>query len=77
MQWPAVGAGRDLLIDGEEATTEQIKEKLWELAALATRQGYAIGVGHGRENTLLALEDALPRLESRGYRFVPVSELVR
>ena len=75
LQVPA--AGRDLLIDGEEATTEQIKEKLWELAALATRQGYAIGVGHGRENTLLALEDALPRLESRGYRFVPVSELVR
>ena len=81
LQVPAVG--RDLVIDGlnaiegKAATKRQIEAKLWELAALATRQGHAIGVGHGRETTLLALEAALPRLESRGYRFVPVSKLVR
>ena len=67
-------AQRDLFIDPVD-TTEAVEKKLWELAALAVRQGQAVGIGHDREQTLLALENMLPRLEARGFSFVSISEL--
>ncbi len=66
---------RDLFID-EIADTQTIREKLWELAAIAAQSGQAIGVGHNRRETLIALLAALPQLERRGFRFVPVSRLL-
>jgi polysaccharide deacetylase 2 family uncharacterized protein YibQ len=73
MQVPA--GRRDLFIDlvDDQAAVEG---KLWELAELAAKKGQAIGIGHDRKHTLLALEAVLPRLESRGYRFVHISETV-
>ena len=66
---------RDLFIDEiDEAQT--IQGKLWELAATAAQSGQAIGVGHNRRETLIALLAALPQLEKRGFRFVPVSQLL-
>ena len=71
-------AARDVVLDGGEgATPAAVEERLWELADLATRRGYAIGVADDSEQTLRALESMLPRLESRGYRFVRVSQLAR
>jgi polysaccharide deacetylase 2 family uncharacterized protein YibQ len=64
----------DLLIDAIDHQ-QAVEGRLWELAALAARTGQAIGVGHGRETTLLALEAVLPRLEARGFRFAPLSAL--
>ena len=66
---------RDLFIDlvDEQAT---IEAKLWELAELAATKGQAIGIGHDRDQTLLALEAVLPRLESRGFHFVHISAIV-
>lgn len=66
---------RDLFID-EAAEAQTIRGKLWELAAIAARAGQAIGVGHNRRETLIALLAALPQLERRGFRFVPVSRLL-
>ena len=66
---------RDLFID-EVADDQAIREKLWELAATAARSGQAIGLGHNRRETLIALLAALPQLERRGFRFVPVSRLL-
>ena len=66
---------RDLFID-EIADAPTIRDKLWELAAIAAQSGQAIGVGHNRRETLLALLAALPQLEKRGFRFVPVSRLL-
>ncbi|MYF91389.1 MAG: divergent polysaccharide deacetylase family protein [Gemmatimonadetes bacterium] len=66
---------RDLFID-EIADAQTIQEKLWELAAIAAQSGQAIGVGHNRRETLIALLAALPQLEKRGFRFVPVSQLL-
>ncbi len=68
-------ANRDLFID-EIADAPTIRGKLWELAAVAARAGQAIGVGHNRRETLIALLAALPQLERRGFRFVPVSRLL-
>ena len=65
---------RDLFID-EIADVPTIRDKLWELAAIAAQSSQAIGVGHNRRETLIALSAALPQLERRGFRFVPVSQL--
>ena len=74
-------ARRDLFIDPVDedgrVTVATIEGQLWKLADIARDTGQAIGIGHDRRETLRALESTLPRLESRGYRFVPVSELVR
>lgn len=66
---------RDLFID-EIADAPTIRDKLWELAAIAAQSGQAIGVGHNRRETLIALSTALPQLERRGFRFVLVSQLL-
>ena len=74
-------ARRDLFIDPVDddgsVAIETVERSLWELADLAAATGQAIGIGHDREETLRALESILPRLESRGHRFVPVSELAQ
>ena len=70
-------AQRDLFIDAEGNSVRAIETKLWELAEIARRQGQAIGIGQDRKATLLALESTLPKLESRGFRVVPVSQLVQ
>ena len=74
-------AQRDLFIDaadsGAHVSIDLVEKNLWQLADLAVATGEAIGIGHDREETLRALESILPRLESRGHRFVAVSELVQ
>ena len=70
-------AQRDLFIYAEGDNVRDIERKLWELAEIARRQGQAIGIGQDREATLLALESTLPKMESRGFRVVPVSQLVQ
>ena len=67
----------DLFIDAEGDGVRAVEMKLWELAEIARRQGHAVGIGRDREATLLALESKLPQLESRGFRVVPVSQLVQ
>ena len=74
MDVPALS--RDLFIDPVD-DRQAIEARLWELAGLAGRAGQAIGIGHDRENTLLALQTVLPRLETRGFRVVTLSHLVR
>ena len=69
-------ARRDLFID-EVDEAGAVRARLWELAQTAAARGHAVGIGHDREQTLLALETTLPELEERGFRFVPVSRLVR
>ncbi len=66
---------RDLFLD-EIDEIEAIEARLWDLAGIAARAGQAIGIGHDREATLLALTGILPRLEMRGFRFAPISRLL-
>ena len=64
---------RDVFID-EVDDRAAIEAALWNLAAQASRTGRAIGIGHDRINTLLALERVLPRLEQRGFRFASLEQ---
>lgn len=68
--------GRDLLLD-EEDGQEAVEQRLWELGEMAARDGQAVGLARARRGTLAALEAVLPRLESRGFRVVPASQVAR
>jgi len=58
-------------VEGAEA----IRSKLEALARTAVETGDALGIGHPRRETLEILKREIPRLERRGFRFVPVSEI--
>lgn len=54
-----------------------VKLQLGALERLARKRGSAIGICHPHRATIQALAEELPRLQSRGIRFVQVSRLVR
>jgi polysaccharide deacetylase 2 family uncharacterized protein YibQ len=69
-------ASRKVFLD-DSARPEAILQQLELAARDAERDGSAIAIGHPRPDTIAALAQGLPRLESRGIRLVFVSELVR
>jgi polysaccharide deacetylase 2 family uncharacterized protein YibQ len=69
-------AKRDVFLDNQN-DFEYIRGQLIKLKNLARRQGLAIGIGHDRKNTLLALKETLPQMEAEGYKFVFLSQVVR
>jgi polysaccharide deacetylase 2 family uncharacterized protein YibQ len=69
-------ASRKVFLD--DSSSPEVILKQLELAARdAERDGSAIAIGHPRPDTIAALAQGLPRLESRGIRLVFVSELVQ
>lgn len=69
-------AARDVFLD-DDASETAIREQLSRLAALAQRDGLAIGIGHLYPSTLRVLGEELPRLQKLGFQFVKASETVR
>jgi polysaccharide deacetylase 2 family uncharacterized protein YibQ len=69
-------ASRKVFLD-DSARPEAILQQLELAARDAERDGSAIAIGHPRPETIAALAQGLPRLESRGIRLVFVSELVQ
>jgi polysaccharide deacetylase 2 family uncharacterized protein YibQ len=69
-------ARRDIFLDNQDSPG-YIRGQLEKLKLRAKAKGYAVGIGHDRRSTLLVLKEALPELESEGYRFVFLSELVK
>ena len=69
-------AKRDVFLD-DRNDPEYIRGQLIKLRNLAKKQGFAIGIGHDRNITLMVLKEMLPQLESQGYKFVFVSEVAR
>ncbi|MCM8811986.1 MAG: divergent polysaccharide deacetylase family protein [Candidatus Omnitrophica bacterium] len=67
-------ARRSVFLDNS-ASPVSIRKQLTELAAAASREGAAVGIGHDRPATLAVLKELLPALEEAGYDVVPVSEL--
>lgn len=56
---------------------DSIADAWTQLLAMARRHGYAVAIGHPRNETLAFLERALPELEGQGFELVPVSDLAR
>ena len=69
-------ARRDLFLDNVD-DVEYVLTQIHQLVGMAKEQGHAVGIGHVRPNTLLALQEALPALKASGQRFDVVSAVVR
>ncbi|MDD5505334.1 MAG: divergent polysaccharide deacetylase family protein [Candidatus Omnitrophica bacterium] len=69
-------ARRDVFLDNQDDPV-YIKGQIIKLRDLAKKNGQAIGIGHDRRNTLVALKEAIPQLAKAGYKLVFVSELAK
>lgn len=68
-------AERDVFLDHED-TPEFVMNALHRLERVAQERGYAIAIGHPKDNTIAGLKGWLAGLEARGFRLVPVSEVL-
>lgn len=68
-------ARRDIFIDNTPEP-EEIRTQLAKLERLASRRGYAVGIGHPYNETIEALEAWIPDAKARGFVFVPISNIV-
>lgn len=66
---------RDVFLDNRPEP-DAIRRQLAQLVRHARRHGTAVGIGHPYPATLEVLREALPELEARGVRLVPISELI-
>jgi len=69
-------ARRDVFLDNSNKL-EDIEKQIELLKETALKRGRAIGIGHDRKNTLIALKRMLPKLKDAGIEIVPASELVK
>lgn len=66
---------RDVFLDHEE-TEEFVANSLATLEQKAREQGSAIAIGHPKKVTVDALKAWIPEAEARGFRIVPVSQVL-
>lgn len=69
-------AKRDIFLDNLDDPV-YIKGQIIKLRDLSKKNGQAIGIGHDRRNTLVALKEAIPQLVKAGYKLVFVSEIAK
>lgn len=67
---------RDVFLDSEP-TERAVRKQLAALAATAESRGRAVGIGHLYPVTVKVLEEEIPALRKRGFRFVRASTVVR
>ncbi len=67
---------RDVFLD-DTPSEPAISRELSRLEERAFQRGEALAIGHPHAATLGALEQWIPKAESRGIRIVPVGQLVR
>ena len=60
-----------------QSEVKMIKDSLVSAADRAQQLGQIILIGHARENTALAIKEALPLLEEEGIELIYVSEMVK
>jgi hypothetical protein len=70
-------AERDVFLDNDYESPMPIRRQLALLEEVASRQGYAVGIGHPHRSTLDVLEAWIPQAQARGFRLIPISAVVR
>ncbi len=70
-------AKRDVFLDNESNNSGYIHGQLEELARIARKRGWAIGIGHPHPATIEELRKWLPEIEQQGIEIVPVSRLMQ
>ena len=66
---------RNVFLDNEDKF-DYIIRQLQKTEIIARKKGYAVAIGHPKEQTFKALKVWLPTLKSRGIRLVPLSKIV-
>ncbi len=66
---------RDVFLDHVDDAAH-VEKSLAQTEKIALKQGYAIAIGHPKDNTLNALEKWLPGLEAKGIKIVSVTSLI-
>ncbi|MFC2150556.1 divergent polysaccharide deacetylase family protein [Calditrichota bacterium] len=66
---------RDVFLDNQRDTLA-IERQFDELISIATRRGWAIGIGHARKQTMQVLAKLIPEQLDKGVRFVSVRILM-
>ena len=67
---------RDVFLDNENKY-DYVMGQLRQAEKIAAKHGYAVAIGHPHSQTLRALQDWLKEVETRGFRLVHLSELVK
>ena len=67
---------RDVFRDHDEGTAV-VEAQLAELERIAARRGYAVGIGHPRDDTIEALVRWQYEARRRGFALVPISTIAR
>ncbi len=68
-------AGRDVFLD-DVRDKKAIRKEFRRLLTLARKHGSAIGIGHPYPETLEVLRKEISKLDSKGIRLIPASQLV-
>ena len=54
-----------------------IRNQIRQLMSIARQNGFAIGIGHYRRNTLQTIREMIPEIEKHGITLVKMRNLVR
>ena len=65
---------RNVFLDNKN-DYDYILLQLQETEKIAHEKGYAIAIGHPKEQTYKALKDWLPSLEDKGFKLLPISKI--
>ena len=69
-------ARRNIFLDNNN-DLDKIEEQMNKLANSAKNNGFAVGLGHARKNTLSVLEKVVPGLLDKGFVFQFASQVVK
>ena len=69
-------ARRNIFLDNNN-DLDKIEEQMNKLANSAKKNGFAVGLGHARKNTLAVIEKVVPGLLDKGFVFQFASQVVK
>ena len=69
-------ARRNIFLDNNN-DLDRIEEQMNKLANSAKKNGFAVGLGHARKNTLSVIEKVVPDLLDKGFVFQFASQVVK
>ncbi len=69
-------ATRDVFLD-HDPSFQAVMGQLNETLRIAQKKGYAVAIGHPKDNTILALKQWLPTIKGLGVKVVPLTAIVK
>ncbi|MDR2933699.1 MAG: divergent polysaccharide deacetylase family protein [Rickettsiales bacterium] len=67
---------RDIFLDNHPSEKE-VEQQLEMLERFAKRKGYAVAIGHPRDDTINVLKRWVGDVERRGFQIVPISAIIK